>query len=69
MKLIKTLLVAGLLTSGVAACADYSYGPDGGGYDYRHNRPIDHNSYYWKDGRRYCRSAVDPDDFRPCNPN
>ncbi len=66
MKLIKTLLVAGLLTTGLAACADY-YDTPGSGYDYGYHRALDRDMY-WQDGHRYCRSTSDPDNFYRCDP-
>ncbi len=66
MRLIKTLLVAGLLTAGLAACADY-YDQPGYGYDYGYDTGYHHYSY-WRDGRRYCRSDSDPDAYYRCDP-
>ncbi len=69
MRLIKTLLVAGLLTTGLAACADYYDEGPGNGYDYNrgYDRGPDHDAY-WRDGHRYCRSVSDPDDYYRCDP-
>ena len=68
MKLIKTLLVAGLLTTGLAACADY-YDAGPSGYDYAAGyRHYDGPDRYWDGGHRYCRSLSDPDAFYRCDP-
>jgi len=67
MKLIKTLLVAGLLTMGLAACADYYGGPPYG-YDYDYGYHAVGPDAYWQGGHRYCRSVSDPDAFYRCDP-
>ncbi len=68
MKLIKTLLVAGLLTAGLAACADYYDEDSGPGYDYGYHHYDRDRDMFWRDGHRYCRSTSDPDDFYRCDP-
>lgn len=67
MKLLKTLLIAGLLTTGLTACADYygDYGPYGPyGYDYGYRD----RGMFWQGGHRYCRSLDDPDAVYLCDP-
>jgi hypothetical protein len=63
MKIIRTLVVAGLLTTGLAACADdYGYNGYDHGYGYRHDyydgyRDYSEGRYGDRDyNRRYCQA-------------
>lgn len=62
MKLIRTLLVATLLTAGLAACADEYDGPGpygAGDYGYHY-----HDDEHWRGGHE----CSGPDGPYPCDP-